>query len=59
MTVTYLYSMAAGRDVTKAERFKLKCLFDEHYGEWSPDGRNLDTRVRTSLKMLANLLDRD
>ncbi|MGQ2940248.1 MULTISPECIES: GNAT family N-acetyltransferase [Sphingomonadaceae] len=55
----YLYSMAAGNDVSEDERFALKRLFDEHYGEWSLADKRSGTRVKTSLKMLADLLDRD
>lgn len=59
MTLTYLYSRAAGTDVDADERSTLKRLFDEHYGEWSLADKKSGNRVKTSLKMLADLLDRD
>jgi hypothetical protein len=56
MTVTYLYSMAAGRDVTEDERCTLKRLFDEHYGEWSPVAKRPATRVRISRMKFAGAI---
>ena len=59
MTTTYQYSMTSGRDVAEDERLALKRLFDENYGEWSSADKRSGTRVKTSLTMLADLLDRD